>query len=46
MKKSFQSPYFKWGLTAFIVIVACICFFFSIFKMQGLFWQSKILSAF
>lgn len=37
MKKSFQSPYFKWGLTAFIVIVACICFFFSIFKMQGLF---------
>ena len=37
MKKSFQSPYFKWGLTAFVVIIACICFFFSIFKMQGLF---------
>lgn len=37
MKKSFQSPYFKWGLTAFVVIVACICFFFSIFKMQSLF---------
>ncbi len=36
MKKSFHSPYFKWGLTAFIVIVASICFFFSIFKMQGL----------
>ncbi|MGM9612196.1 MAG: AI-2E family transporter [Butyricicoccus sp.] len=37
MKKSFHNPYFKWGLTAFIVIVASICFFFSIFKMQGLF---------
>ena len=37
MKNSFHSPYFKWGLTAFIVIVASICFFFSIFKMQGLF---------
>ena len=37
MKHSFRSPYFKWGLTAFIVIVSSICFFFSIFKMQGLF---------
>lgn len=37
MKKSSQSPYFKWGLTAFVVIIASICFFFSIFKMQGLF---------
>lgn len=37
MKNSFHSPYFKWGLTAFIVIVSSICFFFSIFKMQGLF---------
>lgn len=37
MKKSFQSPHFKWGLTAFVVIVACISFFFVIFKMQGLF---------
>ena len=37
MKKSFRSPQFQWGLTAFIVIVSSICFFFSIFKMQGLF---------
>ena len=37
MKKSFRSPQFQWGLTAFIVIVSSICFFFAIFKMQGLF---------
>lgn len=37
MKKSFHSHYVKWGLTAFTVIVLSICFFFSIFKMQGLF---------
>lgn len=36
MKKSFQSSYFKWGFTAFLVIFFSICFFFSIFKMSGL----------
>ena len=41
MKKSFQSPYFKWGLTAFLVIFFSICFFFSIFKMSGLFSAIK-----
>ena len=41
MKKSFQSPYFKWGLTAFLVVFFSICFFFSIFKMSGLFSAIK-----
>lgn len=41
MKKTFQSPYFKWGLTAFLVIFFSICFFFSIFKMNGLFSALK-----
>ena len=41
MKKSFQSHYFKWGLTAFLVIFFSICFFFSIFKMSGLFSALK-----
>lgn len=37
MKKPFQNPYFKWGTTAFAVIVLSICFFFSIFKMDSFF---------
>lgn len=37
MRRHSKNSYIMWGLTAFTVIVLSICFFFSIFKMKGLF---------
>lgn len=31
MKSRMNNKYFKWGLTAFLVIVACICFYYLLF---------------
>lgn len=33
MKINYSSPHFKWGITAFLVLVGAISFFFLIFKM-------------
>ncbi len=36
MKMNCNSPYIKWGMTAFIVLCSTILFFFAIFRMKGL----------
>lgn len=35
-KKHFQSTYFKWGATAFLVIALSIVFFFMVYRYEGL----------
>lgn len=35
MKINYNSPYLKWGLTAFIVLCSTIVFFFAIFRLTG-----------
>lgn len=35
MKINYNSPYLKWGLTAFIVLCSTIVFFFTIFRLTG-----------
>lgn len=35
MKINYNSPYLKWGLTAFIVLCSTILFFFALFRMAG-----------
>lgn len=35
MKINYNSPYLKWGLTAFIVLCSTIVFFFALFRMSG-----------
>lgn len=37
MKVNYNSPYIKWGFTAFVVICAAILFFFAIFRLEGIF---------
>lgn len=39
-KKRLESHYFSWGLTAFLVIAAGICFYYLIF--QGTSWKAAI----
>lgn len=36
MKLDWNSKYFKWGLTAFVVIVASICFYYMIFHTPAI----------
>lgn len=36
MKKKLNNKYFRWGLTAFIVIAAGICFYYLIFHISNL----------
>lgn len=35
MKINYNSPYLKWGITAFIVLCSTIVFFFALFRMSG-----------
>ena len=34
--KRWQSPYFKWGMTGALALMAAIAFFFAIFRYEGL----------
>ncbi len=34
--KKWQSPYFKWGLTGALALMAAVAFFFVVFRYQGL----------
>lgn len=36
MKINYNTPYFKWGITAFIVLSGAILFYFIVFRMTGL----------
>ena len=35
MKLNFEEKYFKWGLTVFLVISACICVFFAFYRYEA-----------
>lgn len=37
MKLKLEEKYFKWGLTVFLVVTACIIVFFAIYRYQGFF---------
>ena len=44
MKVNYNSPYIKWGFTAFVVICAAILFFFAIFRLEGIFAGLHLIS--
>lgn len=47
MKLKFNNKYFRWGLTAFSVIVASICFYYVTFHFSNIIMGvSKVLSVF
>lgn len=43
MKLKINNKYFKWGLTAFFVIVACICFYYLTFHISNVIRNIKSL---
>ncbi len=44
MKMKFNNKYFRWGLTAFIVIAASICFYYLMFHNSDLIAGVKVIS--
>lgn len=36
MKINYDSPYIKWGFTAFVVLCATIVFFFAVYRLTGI----------
>ncbi|MDD2505289.1 MAG: hypothetical protein PHF21_03340 [Bacilli bacterium] len=50
MKKIIEDKYFKLGLTIFLIVAACISFFFIIYKfnmiLDKLFWVIKLFTPF
>lgn len=43
MKFNFSNKYFKWGLTAFCVNVACLCFYYLAFNSSAIIAGMKVL---